>query len=62
MNEDILEQLVDGWFLRQNATFTKHNVKFKPNSKDISHLSVKERSLFSVPSDIDVMAVHLDRA
>ncbi len=61
MNEDILEQLVDGWFLRQNATFTKHNVKFKPNSKDISHLSVKERSLFSVPSDIDVMAVHLDR-
>lgn len=61
MKEDILEQLVDGWFLRQPATFTKHNVKYKPNPEDIAHLSVKERSQYTVSSDIDVLAIHLDK-
>lgn len=60
MKEDILEQLVDGYFLRKPATFTKHNVKFKPTKEDISHLDTKTKSKFSVSSDIDVLAVHLN--
>ncbi|HMU98837.1 MAG TPA: hypothetical protein PLJ37_09365 [Chitinophagales bacterium] len=60
MKEDILEQLVDGYFLRKPATFTKHNVKFKPKKENISHLEKKEKSKFSVSSDIDVLAVHLN--
>ena len=61
MKEDILEQLVDGWFLRQPATFTKHNVKYKPSSDDIADLDVKGKSLYSVSSDIDVMVVQFDK-
>ena len=62
MKEDILEQLVDGWFLRQPSTFTKHNVKYKPNPADIAHLGVKEKSHYTVSSDIDVLAIHLDKS
>ncbi|OFX50535.1 MAG: hypothetical protein A2066_09335 [Bacteroidetes bacterium GWB2_41_8] len=61
MKEDILEQLVDGWFLRQPATFTKHNVKYRPKSEDIKDLDTKEKSQYAVHSDIDVIAVHLNR-
>ncbi len=61
MKEDILEQLVDGYFLRQQSTFTKHNVKYKPKKEDVDDLTVKDRSQYSVPSDIDVMAVHFDK-
>lgn len=61
MKEDILEQLVDGYFLRKPATFTKHNVKFKPNSNDIAHLNKRDKSRYSVPSDIDVIAIHLNK-
>lgn len=59
MKEDILEQLVDGYFLRKPKTFTKHNVKFKPSLEDISSLTNLEKSKYSVSSDIDVIAVHL---
>jgi len=59
MKEDILEQLVDGYFLRKPKTFTKHNVKFKPSVEDISSLTNLEKSKYSVSSDIDVIAVHL---
>jgi cytochrome c1 len=59
MKEDILEQLVDGYFLRKPKTFTKHNVKFKPNNNDLLNLSILEKSKYSVSSDIDVIAVHL---
>lgn len=61
MKEDILEQLVDGYFLRQPRTFTKHNVKFKPDAQDISTLDTKTKSKYTVASDIDVIAVHLDK-
>lgn len=61
MKEDILEQLVDGYFLRKPATFTKHNVKYKPKSEDIAHLGKKEKSRYNVSSDIDVIAVHLNK-
>lgn len=60
MKEDILEQLVDGYFLRQPATFTKHNVKFKPKKEDIALLDNLTRGKFSVHSDIDVLAIHLN--
>jgi hypothetical protein len=61
MKEDILEQLVDGYFLRKPSTFTKHNVKYRPKVEDIKELNVKDRSQYSVASDIDVMAVHWDK-
>jgi len=61
MKEDILEQLVDGWFLRQPATFTKHNVKYKPDTKDLAQLGTRDKSKFAVPSDIDVMAIHMNQ-
>lgn len=61
MKEDILEQLVDGYFLRQTSTFTKHNVKYKPNPIDISHLEIRERNKYYVSSDIDVLAIHLNK-
>jgi hypothetical protein len=61
MKQDILEQLVDGWFLRQPATFTKHNVKYKPQMADISNLSRRDKSRYTVSSDIDLLAIHLDK-
>jgi hypothetical protein len=60
MKEDILEQLLDGYFLRKPATFTKHNVKFKPKKEDIKHFDSRNKSRFTFPSDIDVLAVHLN--
>lgn len=59
MKEDILEQLVDGYFLRKASTFTKHNVKYRPNSSDINQLDGSVRSRYTVSSDIDVLSVHL---
>ena len=56
MKEDILEQTVDDWFLSQESTFTKHNIKFKPNSEDAEFIGNQD----SVCSDIDVLAVHLE--
>lgn len=59
MKEDILEQLVDSYFLRKPATFTKHNVKFRP---DLTGLSTEEKRKYSVHSDIDVIAVQFKDA
>jgi hypothetical protein len=55
MKEDILEQIVEDWLLSQDSTFTKHNIKFKPdkNSQEFSALTD------SNSSDIDILAVHL---
>lgn len=57
MKEDILEQLVDSYFLRKPATFTKHNVKYRP---DLSKMEVYEKKKYSVHSDIDVIAIHVN--
>jgi hypothetical protein len=57
MKEDILEQVFDDWLLSQDCTFTKHNVKFKPNLEHEDYNSKKD----SVNSDIDVLGVHLDK-
>lgn len=61
MKEDILEQIVDSWFLRQVSTFTKHNVKYKPSKEVVDKMDAKVKSKYSVSSDIDVIAVHLDK-
>lgn len=58
MKEDILEQLVDGYFSRQRGVFTKHNVKYKPDPIDIAKLEKREKSRYTVSSDIDVLVLH----
>jgi len=55
MKEDILEQVVDDWFLSQGSTFTKHNIHFKPDRSDSEYNNYQD----SVHSDIDVLAVNL---
>lgn len=52
MKEDILEQLIDGYYLRQPSTFTKHNVKYRPDANLIPS-SLKNK--YSVHSDIDIL-------
>jgi len=55
MKEDILEQVVDDWFLSQKGVFTKHNVKFRPSEK---HDGYQKRADSSF-SDIDVLACNI---
>lgn len=50
MKEDILEQLVDD-YLQSQGYFTRHNIKFRPNSKHPDFESKKD----SNHSDIDVI-------
>jgi len=59
MKEDILEQVVDDWFLSRNGVFTKHNVKFRPEPEDPGYNKKADSSF----SDIDVIAydVHATR-
>lgn len=52
MKEDILEQLIDGYFLKQPSTFTKHNVKYRPNP---GSLSKEIENKYRVHSDIDII-------
>jgi hypothetical protein len=54
MTEDILEQLVDNYFKRMEGTFSKHNVKYRPN---ISGMTKTDKKKYSVHSDIDVLCV-----
>lgn len=58
MKEDILEQIADDWFLSNDTTFTKHNVKFKPHESDEEYIPKLDSSY----SDIDVLAVHLNKS
>jgi len=51
--EDILEQIVEE-YLTHKGYFVQHNVKFRPALDDSECDSKKD----SVPSDIDVLAVH----
>jgi hypothetical protein len=55
MMEDILEQLIDGYFLRQQGTFTKHNVKYRPDLEDFKK---EDKKKYSVHSDIDIMSIN----
>jgi len=55
MKEDILEQLIDGYFLRKPSTFTKHNIKYRP---DLNFISKGEKNKYSVHSDIDIISIN----
>jgi hypothetical protein len=57
MKEDILEQITEDWLISKQSSFTKTNVKFKP---DTSHKQYKSKEDNNY-SDIDIMAVHLDK-
>lgn len=50
MKEDILEQVVDD-YLQARGYFTRHNVKFRPDSKRRDFVKRAD----AVPSDIDVI-------
>lgn len=53
MKEDILEQLVEDWFVARPGFFVKHNIRFRPN-KDHRDYKPKQDS---VHSDIDILAL-----
>lgn len=52
MKEDILEQLVEDWFVSKTGWFVKHNLKFRPHKEHKEYSSKKD----SVHSDIDILA------
>src|SRR5262249_48202983 len=51
--EDILEQIVEK-YLTHEGYFVQHNIKFKPDPAHPQYHSKHD----SVPSDIDVLAIH----
>ncbi|TSA36265.1 MAG: hypothetical protein D4R65_02730 [Verrucomicrobiaceae bacterium] len=53
MKEDILEQLVEDWFVARPGFFVKHNVRFRPEKSHFDYVSNRD----SVHSDIDILAV-----
>lgn len=55
MKEDILEQIFDDWLLSKKHSFTKNNVKFRPDDKSSDYDSKKDSSY----SDIDILGIHL---
>ncbi len=57
MKEDILEQLVEDWFVARQGFFVKHNVRFRPSPSHLAYSSKQD----SVHSDIDILAVATKR-
>lgn len=53
MKEDILEQLVEDWFVARQGFFVKHNIRFRPSKSHENYLPKKD----SVNSDIDILAI-----
>ena len=58
MKEDILEQITEDWLISQPSTFTKSNIKFKPDKNHSDYSSKADNNY----SDIDILAVHLDKS
>lgn len=54
MKEDMLEQLVEDWFVAQPGFFVKHNVRFRPDEHHSNYVSKMD----SVHSDIDILAIN----
>jgi hypothetical protein len=54
MKEDILEQLIEDYYVSMLGWFVKHNIKFRP-SKEHSDYNSKQDS---VHSDIDIIAIN----
>ena len=55
MKEDILEQIFEDWLLSKNSSFTKNNVKFRPDDTSLEYNSKTDSSY----SDIDILGIHL---
>ncbi|MCW1916795.1 hypothetical protein OJ996_24620 [Luteolibacter sp. GHJ8] len=53
MKEDILEQLVEDWYVARPGFFVKHNVRFRPSKAHVDFMSKRD----SVHSDIDILAL-----
>ena len=52
MKEDILEQLIEDWYVTNPGWFVKHNIKYRPDKNHKEYESKKD----SVHSDIDILA------
>lgn len=55
MKEDILEQIFEDWLLSKKHSFTKNNIKFKPDKASKEYDSRTDSSY----SDIDILGIHL---
>jgi hypothetical protein len=53
MKEDVLEQLVEDWFVSRPGWFVKHNIRYRPNATHPDYVSKRD----SVHSDIDLLAI-----
>jgi len=53
MKEDVLEQLVEDYYVSKPGWFVKHNIRFKPDKNRGDYVPKKD----SVHSDIDIIAV-----
>jgi len=54
MKEDILEQLIEDYYVSREGWFVKHNVKFRPDKNHKDYDSKQD----SVHSDIDILALN----
>jgi hypothetical protein len=54
MKEDILEQLIEDYYVSRHGWFVKHNVKYRP---DVNHPEYNSKQ-DSVNSDIDIIAIN----
>ena len=54
MKEDILEQLIEDYYVSMPGWFVKHNIKFRPDKNHKDYNSKKD----SVHSDIDIIALN----
>jgi len=54
MKEDILEQLVEDYFVDSKGFFVKHNIRFRPDREHEDYISNRD----SVHSDIDILALN----
>lgn len=52
MKEDILEQLVEDWFIARPGWFVKHNIRYRPSKNHPDYHPKQD----SVHSDIDLLA------
>lgn len=59
MKEDILEQMVEDWFIPKPGRFIKHNIKYRPEK--INENS-KDKNKYAVHSDIDLLGIDLNHS
>jgi len=55
MKEDILEQLIEDYYVSKEGWFVKHNIKFRPDKNHKDYIVKKD----DVYSDIDIMAINV---